>query len=130
MDVNRQTAAEIFGVPPDQVTPEQRRAGRVVNFGVNYGSTGAMPEAFGPTSVDTARARAMAEQFRAVYGGHRSGMTGFAAARAVYAAFEATRNDPDFWVQLERRMFRQSIPPDREVRSTVFVAALAGLEEG
>jgi len=36
-DVHRKTAAEMFGVPEDQVTPEQREAARVVNFGSLYG---------------------------------------------------------------------------------------------
>lgn len=36
-DVHRKTAAEMFGVPEDQVTPEQRSAARAANFGVLYG---------------------------------------------------------------------------------------------
>lgn len=36
-DVHRKTAAEMFGVPEDQVTPEQREAARVANFGTLYG---------------------------------------------------------------------------------------------
>ena len=36
-DIHRQTAALIFGVPEDQVTPEQRRVGKTINFGVVYG---------------------------------------------------------------------------------------------
>ncbi len=36
-DVHRQTAALIFGVPEDQVTPDQRRVGKTINFGVVYG---------------------------------------------------------------------------------------------
>ncbi|RMG31277.1 MAG: DNA polymerase I [Gammaproteobacteria bacterium] len=36
-DIHRATAAEVFGVPEDQVTPEQRRTAKVINFGLIYG---------------------------------------------------------------------------------------------
>ncbi|HET9836263.1 MAG TPA: DNA polymerase I, partial [Rhodanobacteraceae bacterium] len=36
-DVHRATAAEVFGVAPDQVDSSQRRAAKVVNFGLMYG---------------------------------------------------------------------------------------------
>ena len=36
-DIHRQTAALIFGVEESQVTPEQRRVGKTINFGVVYG---------------------------------------------------------------------------------------------
>ena len=36
-DIHRATAAEIFGVPMDQVTAEQRRYIKAVNFGLIYG---------------------------------------------------------------------------------------------
>src|SRR5690348_2709842 len=36
-DVHRATAAEVFGVSPDQVDANQRRAAKVVNFGLMYG---------------------------------------------------------------------------------------------
>ena len=38
-DIHRRTAAEIFGVSLDQVTPAQRRAAKAVNFGLVYGQT-------------------------------------------------------------------------------------------
>lgn len=37
IDIHRQTAAVIFGVPVDRVTPEQRGQAKTVNFGVLYG---------------------------------------------------------------------------------------------
>jgi DNA polymerase I len=37
MDVHRATAAEIFGTAPDQVSSEQRRYAKVINFGLIYG---------------------------------------------------------------------------------------------
>ena len=36
-DIHRATAAEIFGVPPAEVTPDQRRYIKAVNFGLIYG---------------------------------------------------------------------------------------------
>ncbi|MCC6916720.1 DNA polymerase I [Nitrosomonas sp.] len=36
-DIHRATAAEVFGVPVAQVTPEQRRYAKVINFGLIYG---------------------------------------------------------------------------------------------
>jgi DNA polymerase-1 len=36
-DVHRATAAEIFGVKPDDVTREQRDRAKVINFGIIYG---------------------------------------------------------------------------------------------
>ena len=36
-DVHRATAAEVFGVPQDQVDPNQRRAAKTINFGLMYG---------------------------------------------------------------------------------------------
>ncbi|MDP2867260.1 DNA polymerase I [Methyloversatilis sp.] len=36
-DVHRATASEVFGVPPDEVSSEQRRYAKVINFGLIYG---------------------------------------------------------------------------------------------
>jgi DNA polymerase I len=36
-DVHRATAAEVFGVPDDEVTTNQRRAAKAINFGLMYG---------------------------------------------------------------------------------------------
>ena len=37
VDIHTKTAAEAFGVPFDQVTKKQRRAAKVINFGILYG---------------------------------------------------------------------------------------------
>ena len=37
LDIHTKTAAEAFGVPMGEVTKEQRRAAKVINFGVLYG---------------------------------------------------------------------------------------------
>ncbi len=36
-DIHRATAAEVFGVAPDQVTSEMRRSAKAINFGLIYG---------------------------------------------------------------------------------------------
>ncbi len=36
-DVHKATAAEVFGVTPDQVTSDQRRSAKAINFGLIYG---------------------------------------------------------------------------------------------
>jgi len=37
LDVHRATAAEVFGVPLEQVSTEQRRSAKAINFGLIYG---------------------------------------------------------------------------------------------
>ncbi len=36
-DVHARTASEVFGVPIDEVTPQQRRTAKAINFGLMYG---------------------------------------------------------------------------------------------
>lgn len=36
-DIHRATAGEVFGVPPEVVTPDQRRSAKAINFGLIYG---------------------------------------------------------------------------------------------
>src|SRR5690606_22201449 len=36
-DIHRRTAAEIFEITPEQVTPAQRDAAKAINFGIIYG---------------------------------------------------------------------------------------------
>jgi DNA polymerase-1 len=36
-DIHRRTAAQVYGVPPEAVTPELRRIAKIINFGVLYG---------------------------------------------------------------------------------------------
>ena len=40
LDVHKATASEVFGVPVDEVSSEQRRYAKVINFGLIYGMSG------------------------------------------------------------------------------------------
>ena len=40
LDIHRETAAKVFGVPQDEVTPLMRSNAKAVNFGVIYGMSG------------------------------------------------------------------------------------------
>jgi DNA polymerase-1 len=40
VDIHRQTAAVVFGIHPELVTPDMRRQAKVVNFGIIYGMSG------------------------------------------------------------------------------------------
>ena len=75
-DVHRATAAEVFGLKPEQVTANQRRAAKAINFGLMYGMS-----AFGlarQLGVD----RGEANDYIARY---------FARYPGVHAFMEATR---------------------------------------
>jgi len=60
-DVHRATAAEIFGRAPHEVTPEERRYAKVINFGLIYGMS-----AFG-LAQQLGLARATADAYIASY---------------------------------------------------------------
>ena len=66
-DVHRATAAEIFGVEPDAVGPDQRRVAKVINFGLIYGMS-----AFGlarQLDLERGAAQAYIERYFARYPG-------------------------------------------------------------
>lgn len=67
LDVHRATAAEVFGVPLDQVSGEQRRRAKAINFGLIYGMS-----AFGlakQLGVDRKEAQAYIDLYFARYPG-------------------------------------------------------------
>jgi DNA polymerase-1 len=66
-DVHRATAGEIFGVVPSEVTSDQRRAAKVINFGLIYGMS-----AFGlakSLDMDRTSAQAYMDRYFARYPG-------------------------------------------------------------
>lgn len=55
IDIHTRTASEIFSIPPEAVTPEQRRVAKTVNFGVIYGiSPFGLSEALGISPKEAA----------------------------------------------------------------------------
>ncbi|MEO5737934.1 MAG: DNA polymerase I, partial [Variovorax sp.] len=67
MDVHRATAAEVFSLAPEQVSSEQRRYAKVINFGLIYGMS-----AFGlarSLAIDTTAARNYIERYFQRYPG-------------------------------------------------------------
>ena len=66
-DVHTRTAAETFGVPAGEVTPDQRRVAKVLNFGIAYGLS-----AFGLSQrldMPPAEAQAIIDRYFARYAG-------------------------------------------------------------
>jgi DNA polymerase-1 len=67
VDIHRATAAEVLGLEPDQVLPEQRRMAKAVNFGLIYGMS-----AFGLASqlgIDRSAAQNYIDRYFARYPG-------------------------------------------------------------
>lgn len=77
-DVHARTAAEVFGVFPGAITPEMRRAAKVINFGIIYG--------MGPQrlarelAIPLAEAERYIDNYFARYAGVRAYMAGVQAA--------------------------------------------------
>ena len=66
-DVHRVTAAEVFGVPLDKVTSDERRVAKVINFGLIYGMS-----SFGVAQnlgIDRGTAQTYIERYFARYPG-------------------------------------------------------------
>ncbi len=66
-DIHTATAASVFGVAPDFVTPDQRRAAKTINFGIIYGMS-----AFGLAKnlkISSKEAEAFITAYRARYPG-------------------------------------------------------------
>ena len=96
-DIHRRTAAEVYDVPPELVTPDQRRIAKVVNFGVVYGLSD-----FGlarDTGMDQEAARIFIEKY-------------FASFPAVTRYLEKTRQHAREWGWVETFMGRRRHLPD------------------
>ena len=71
-DIHRATAAEVFGVPEDQVTADMRRSAKAINFGLIYGMS-----AFGlarQLDVDRTTAQQYIDRYFARYPGVKAFM--------------------------------------------------------
>ncbi|MGH7723315.1 MAG: DNA polymerase I [Candidatus Dormibacteria bacterium] len=96
-DIHRRTAAEVYEVPPEAVTPDQRRIAKVVNFGVVYGLSD-----FGlarDTGMDQEAARTFIERY-------------FDSFPAVTRYLERTRMHAREWGWVETFMGRRRHLPD------------------
>ncbi|MDO9089612.1 MAG: DNA polymerase I, partial [Burkholderiaceae bacterium] len=72
MDVHRATAAEVFGVAPTEVSSEQRRYAKVINFGLIYGmSSYGLAKALG---IDNTAAKNYIDRYFQRYPGVRNYM--------------------------------------------------------
>jgi len=72
VDIHRATAAEVFGVAPEAVTPEQRRSAKAINFGLIYGMS-----AFGlarQLGIDRGQAQAYVDRYFERYPGVKAYM--------------------------------------------------------
>ncbi len=70
-DIHTETAASVFGMPPEWVTSEMRRSAKAVNFGIIYGM-----EAFS-LAKDIGTTLANAKQYIADYFAHYSGVKSY-----------------------------------------------------
>jgi len=96
-DIHRRTAAEVYGVAPEAVTPDQRRIAKVVNFGVVYGLSD-----FG-LARDTGMSQEDARAYISTY---------FAKFGAVAAYLESIRNFARHWGYVETLFGRRRYIPD------------------
>ena len=79
LDIHRATASEIFGVPLDQVSSEQRRYAKVINFGLIYGMS-----AFG-LAGNLGIERGAAQQYIDTYFGRYQGVAKYMADTRLLA---------------------------------------------
>jgi len=120
MDVHRATAAEIFGVEPADVSFEQRRYAKVINFGLMYGMS-----AFGLASnlgIERAAAKSYIERYFARYPG---------VARYMEQTRERARRDGFVETALGRRLWIAEInSPNGPRRSGAERAAINAPMQG
>jgi DNA polymerase I len=104
-DVHRRTASEIFAVAPEQVTSEQRRYAKVINFGLIYGMS-----AFGLAS-QLGIERAAAQQYMDRYFTRYPGV-----AQYMQRTREAARNTGYVETVFGRRLFMVDIKASNNQR--------------
>ena len=85
-DIHAETAAFAFDVPPEQVTREQRRAAKTLNFGVLYGMG---PQAFARAAgMSLGEAQAFIDEYMRTYRGIAEYMEEAAALAASHGYVE------------------------------------------
>ncbi len=101
-DIHQATAAEIFGVPVDEVTTEQRRSAKAVNFGLIYGMS-----AFG-LAKQLNVSRALAQEYINLY---------FARYPGVLSYMDTTKENAKANGFVETLMGRRLYLPDINARN-------------
>ncbi len=97
-DIHQATAAEVFAVPPEQVSAEQRRSAKAINFGLIYGMS-----AFG-LARQLGVARAAAQSYVDLYFARYPGVR-----RYMEATRERARRDGFVETVFGRRLFLPDI---------------------
>lgn len=124
-DVHRRTAAEIFNLPPEAVTPELRARAKAVNFGIIYGMSG-----FGlakGVGVSRKEAEAFIEAYFARYQGVKTYLEQ-AIAQAREAGYVTTiMNRRRYLPDLKARNFQRRSFAERMARNTPIQGSAADL---
>ena len=124
-DVHQRTAAEIFNVPLNEVTPELRGHAKAVNFGIIYGISG-----FG-LAKGTGVSRKVADEFIAAYFARYSGVQAYLEElinRAREAGFVTTIfNRRRYLGDLRSRNFQKRSYAERIARNTPIQGSAADL---
>jgi DNA polymerase-1 len=107
-DVHRATAAEVFGVHPEEVSNDQRRSAKAINFGLIYGMS-----AFG-LARQLGIARGAAQEYIDIY---------FARYPGVQTYMEATREQARRQGYVETVFGRRLYLPDINARNGQLRAA-------
>ncbi|HUP93282.1 MAG TPA: DNA polymerase I [Burkholderiales bacterium] len=104
-DIHRATASEVFGILPEELTLEQRRYAKAINFGLIYGMS-----AFG-LSKQLDIERSAAQQYMDRYFARYPGV-----ARYMQSTREAARRDGYVETVFGRRLWLQEIRSGSPVR--------------
>lgn len=124
-DIHQRTAAEIFNVPINEVTPELRGHAKAVNFGIIYGISG-----FG-LAKGTGVPRKAAEEFIAAYFARYSGVQKYLEElinRARETGFVTTMlNRHRYLRDLRSRNFQKRSYAERMARNTPIQGSAADL---
>lgn len=124
-DVHRRTAAEIFHVPPDEVTSELRARAKAVNFGIIYGISG-----FGlakGVGVSRQEAEAFIDAYFAQYQGVKSYLEESIATAKEAGYVSTIMNRRRYLPDLKARNFQRRAFAERMARNTPIQGSAADL---
>ncbi len=113
-DIHRATAAAVFGVPLEAVTPDQRRIAKVVNFGIIYG-IGENRLAY-ETGISRAEAAEFITSYNRTYAGVKAFMDDMRKRAALYGYVSTLLN--------RRRYLQEIHSPNPGIRTAAERAAI------